>query len=86
MLGCWLKHFQEQFELALQHYMPLDETNRKQLENKLRRVDAVMAKLDPHYAAKLKKSFEKYERHVRSASHSVFQDFIFPIPIHGLSD
>jgi len=79
------KNFKEQFELTTQEYLPLDEVKRRELQKKIGRIDVILGKLDKDYAKKLHRSFEKYERHVRKAGHSVFEDFIFPVPIPGLS-
>ena len=79
------KDFKNRFESAVQEYMPFDELKSKKLKEKIRQISLALPKLNTNYANKLNKSFEKYERHVRRAGHSVFQDFIFPVPIAGLT-
>jgi hypothetical protein len=79
------KNFKEEFEGMVKQYYPFDEENRTALKNKLKEINALIAKLDKDYASILVKSLEKYSRHVKRAGHSVFEDFIFPIPIPGLT-
>jgi hypothetical protein len=80
------KTFESDFELLAEKYFPFDETKKNALRKDIGKIDAVIPSLDKEYGAVLRKSFVKYERHVRKAGHSIFQDFIFPIPIQGLSD
>lgn len=79
------KGFKEKFESAVEEYMPFDEAKVKKLKEEIGRINLVLQKLSTEYAQKLHKSFEKYEKHVRKAGHSVIQDFIFPVPIPGLT-
>jgi hypothetical protein len=80
------KDFKNRFESAVQEYMPFNEQKREKLKAEIGRINLVLQKLNTDYANKLHNSFEKYERHVRRAAHSVFQDFIFPVPIPGLNE
>lgn len=80
------KHFKNQFESAVKQYMPFDEQKREKLKEVIDRINLVMQKLNADYANRLHNSFQKYERHVRRSAHSVFQDFIFPVPIRGLNE
>ena len=80
------KNFEEQFELAVKEYSPFDKEKMQQLKKDVERVKLIVSKLDPQYGSILLRSFEKYERHVRRAGHSVVEDFIFPIPIRGLTN
>jgi mRNA-degrading endonuclease RelE of RelBE toxin-antitoxin system len=79
------KHFEEEFESTLKQSIPFDESIRSQLKDKINQVEQILSKLDNYYASKLHKSFEKYERHVTRAGHSIVEDFIFPMPIRGLT-
>ncbi|MEI6948422.1 hypothetical protein V9K67_14595 [Paraflavisolibacter sp. H34] len=79
------KHFKEQFETLVQQNAPFDEAHRQALIDEIHRVNQVISKLDPFYAKKLHHSLENYAHHVKMASFSVFQDFLFPMPIPGLS-
>lgn len=79
------KNFKEQFELVAKVCMPFDEIKRKEVKNRMKTINLILEKLDRGYANKLHQSFEKYERHVRKAGQSVVQDFIFPLPLPGLT-
>jgi len=79
------KEFKELFEAAIKEYFPFDENKQNELKKEMDKVNLVINKLDKEYAQALGKSFERYARHVKKASHSIFQDFIFPMPIKGLS-
>ncbi len=79
------KGFKEAFEAAIKKYFPFDEAKRNELKKEMDKISLVINKLDKEYAEALGKSFERYAKHVKKAAHSVFQDFIFPMPIKGLS-
>lgn len=80
------KRFEEQFETVVREYGPFDDTKCGNLKQEIKKIYPILEKLDRDYARKLVISFEKYERHVRKAGHTVVEDFIFPVPIPGLSD
>jgi len=79
------KNFKEQFEAAIKKYFPFDEAKRSALKKEIDKVNRVIKKLDKEYAQTLHKSLDRYAKHVKKAAHSIFQDFIFPVPIAGLS-
>lgn len=79
------KGFKEAFEAAIKKYFPFDEAKRNELKKEMDKISLVINKLDKEYGEALGKSFERYAKHVKKAAHSVFQDFIFPMPIKGLS-
>jgi hypothetical protein len=79
------KNFTHELEQAIKEYYPFDEASINRVKANLAQVNVIAAKLDRQYADLLLKSFEKYERHVKRAGHSVIEDFIFPIPISGLT-
>jgi hypothetical protein len=78
--------FKELFEEAIKEYFPFDEGKRIELKKEIDKVNLVIEKLDIEYARVLHKSLEKYARHVKRSTHSVFVDFILPFPIPGLTD
>ena len=80
------KTFKEQFETSVKKYFPFDDAKRNDLKKEIESVNHIIGKLDKEYARALQDSLEGYSRHVRKAAHSVFQDFIFPVPIPGLTD
>lgn len=79
------KQFKDQFETTVKEYFPFDENKRSTLKKEIERVNLVIGKLETTYGLVLHKSLEGYASHVKKARHSVFQDFIFPLPIPGLS-
>jgi len=80
------KRFNEQFEDAARKYAPFDEPQRNALKRELDKVNVIIGKLDEKYAGTLYKSLDKYAKFVAKATHSVFEDFVFPIPVRGLTD
>jgi hypothetical protein len=79
------KRFKTQFDSIVKAYFPFDEDKRNALKQEIERVNVIIAKLDKWYGETLHKSLEGYANHVRKAAHSIFQDFMFPLPIRGLS-
>jgi hypothetical protein len=79
------KCFKAVFEEAIKKYFPFNGEKRNELQKEVESINLILMKLDKEYAKALLKSFDKYAKHVKAATHSVFQDFIFPIPIKGLS-
>ena len=79
------KGFKTAFEAEIKKYFPFDEAKRNELKKEMENSNLIIEKLDKEYAEALGKSLEKYTKHVKAATQSVFQDFIFPMPIKGLS-
>lgn len=79
------KQFKTQFDSIEKAYFPFDENKRRALKNEIEQVNRIIAKLEKTYGEILHKSLDGYASHVRKAAHSIFQDFIFPLPILGLS-
>lgn len=78
--------FTERFETIARKYFPFDEEKRAEMREEVNKVSEVMAKLDNKFFAQtLYTSLQRYADHVKRSIHSVFQDFIFPMPIPGLS-
>ena len=80
------RNFKTQFEIIAKEYYPFDEKQRSALKEEICRVDQIISKLEKNLGQTLYKSLEKYGKHVKKATHTVFQDFIFPVPIAGLTD
>ena len=80
------KNFKDQFEDLVNKYSPFDDTKRNELKREISKISLIVGKLDKEYGQLLYKSFEKYARHVKRATHSVFQDFLFPMPVAGFND
>lgn len=79
------KTFAEQFAAAEKKYFPYDEEKHNELQKEIEKVYGAIEKLDANYAQTLKKGLERFAKHVQRATHSVFQDFIFPLHIPGLT-
>jgi hypothetical protein len=79
------KQFETQFDCIVKVYFPFDENKRQALKKEIEQLNLIIAKLEKTFGEILHKSLDGYANHVRKAAHSVFQDFIFPLPIHGLS-
>ena len=80
------KTFKDEFEATIKKYFPFDDAKRNELKEEIEKLNLVIGKLDKEYAFVLRKSLDGYTKHVKKAAHSVFQDFIFPVPIPGLTD
>lgn len=79
------KQFKDQFETIVKEYFPFDENKRNTLKKEIERINLIIGRLEKTFGQVLHKSLEGYASHVKKATHSVFQDFIFPLPIPGLS-
>lgn len=79
------KNFVTQFEITAKEYFPFNENQRNALKKEIDGVNHIINKLDKTYGQALFKSLEKYGKHVKRSTHTVFQDFIFPVPIPGLT-
>lgn len=80
------KQFKNQFEATVKEYYPFDENKRNALKRKIGQINHIIEKLEKTYGQLLYKSLERYGKHVKKSTHTVFQDFIFPLPIPGLTD
>jgi hypothetical protein len=80
------RNFKEYFEEAAEQYYPFDEGHRQLLKMEIKKVQEIITRLNPAYAAALNKSLERYVIHVKRATYSVFRDFIFPLAMPDLKD
>jgi hypothetical protein len=80
------KNFKEQFEQVADKYYPFDEGHRNLLKLEIMKTQKVITKLNPSYGLALSKSLERYTIHVKRATYSIFQDFIFPLAMLELRD
>ena len=55
------------------------------IKTELEKIEKIMLKLDGQYTSIMHKSMRSFKEHVSNAHHNVLVDFIFPIPIKGLS-
>ena len=80
------KNFKEHFEQVAEQYYPFDEDQRNLLKLEIIKMQKIIARLSPSYGMALSKSLERYTIHVKRATYSIFQDFIFPLAMLGLRD
>jgi hypothetical protein len=80
------KNFEKEFESIAQKYFPFDKEKLSALKKEIERISFTIAKLDTEYAYALQRSLERYSHHVKKASHSIVQDFIFAFHIPGLME
>ena len=79
------KDFNERFEAATKKYFPFDQNRRIALKKEIVSVNFLIERMNTEYAYDLQKSLEEYTRHIRKAAYSIFRDFIFPVPLTGLT-
>jgi pyruvate/2-oxoacid:ferredoxin oxidoreductase beta subunit len=80
------RNFKEHFEQAAEQYYPFDERQRHLLKMEIKKIQEIIIRLNPGYAAALNKSLERYVIHVKKATYSIFRDFIFPLAMPDLKD
>jgi hypothetical protein len=80
------RNFKEHFEQAAEQYYPFDERQRHLLKMEIKKIQEIINRLNPGYAAALNKSLERYVIHVKKATYSIFRDFIFPLAMPDLKD
>jgi hypothetical protein len=66
--------------------LPFGKTNRETaIKKKLKEMEEIITKLGPFYTSLIHKSMQSFKDHVSRAHHNVVIDFIFPMPIKGLT-
>ncbi len=66
--------------------LPKEKTDREAaLKKELLTLEKVVLKLGEEYIAVIHQSMKSFTEHVSQAHHSVLVDFIFPMPIKGLT-
>jgi len=51
----------------------------------LRKIKELLLKFDNEYALAMHESMKSFKEHVSSAHHNILEDFLFPMPIKGLT-
>ena len=80
------KNFIAYFEAIVKKYAPFDNAKREALKKEIDTLNIVISKLDKQFARTLHRSLSNYAEHVMKSDRVLLETFIFPIPIHGLSD
>ena len=78
--------FKKNFESTVKKYAPFDTVKRDALKQEIALTNSLFKKLDKEFAKTLHKSLDGYAKHVGKSARSFFENFIFPIPIKGLTD
>lgn len=79
------KFFQINIE-QLNKTLPQDKAAREAaLKSELKKIEAIVLKLGEENTAIIHRSMNSFKEHVSQAHHSVLLDFVFPMPIKGLT-
>ena len=62
------------------------ESREATIKYELMKLEKIILKLGDDYASVMQHSMKSFKDHVSKAHHNVLVDFIFPMPIKGLSD
>ncbi len=79
------KNFRKDFEELEKRYYPFDEPKREMLRNELDKVNVVISKLDKAVAEILHRSLSEYATHIKRSGIGILDDFVFPLPIKGIT-
>ena len=79
------KNFKSYFEAIVKIYAPFDDAKRKTLEQEINSVNVLIGKLDKEFATAFHTSLSDYAEHVRKADNNPLINFVFPLPIEGLT-
>jgi len=67
--------------------LPEEKTEReKRIKIDLTKIESILLKLDPKYAAVMHHSMESFKQHVSKAHRNILEYFLFPLPLNGLTD
>jgi len=78
--------FEKYFEEIIKEYTPFDDVKRNALKHEMDSLNTIISKLDKDYSKILHKSLSNYAEHVRKAERSFLENFIFPVPLLGITD
>ena len=66
--------------------LPKEKHSREDaIKKELKNLNKIIMKLGKEYTLTMHRSMTSFKNHVSKAHHNVFVDFIFPLPIPGLS-
>lgn len=78
--------FEENIQ-QIDHSLPQNKTERDAaIKNELAKIEAVLEKLDSHFAAILFRSMKSFKEHVSKAHRNALEYLVFPFPIKGITD
>lgn len=79
------KHFEENIEVLDKGLPEGRDMREKAIRSELAELEKIVAKLGKEYVSIMHRSMKSFKDHVSKAHHNVLLDFIFPMPIKGLS-
>lgn len=79
-------NFKHYFEMIVKKYAPFNDVKREELKKEINILNTVIIKLNKKIAKTLHNSLSRYAEHVKKSERSFLGNFIFPIPILGLTD
>ena len=79
------KLFKKNIEELDKHLPEERDEREKAIRNELTILEKIVAKLGKQYVSIMHRSMETFKNHVSKVHHSVLVDFIFPMPIKGLT-
>ena len=66
--------------------LPIEKASREAtLKSELQKLETIVLKLGEDYISVMHRSMKSFKDHVSQAHHSVLVDFIFPMPMKGLT-
>jgi hypothetical protein len=88
-----LEDFYEEVNIDFEHTLknldeslPVEKERRAaEIKVQLLNIENIMLKLGDEYTSSMHQSMKLFKDHVSQAHHNVLVDFLFPIPIKGLS-
>ena len=67
--------------------LPIEKAQRDaSIKKELLDLEKIVLKLGKDYTSAMHRSMNSFKEHISKAHHSVFADFIFPMPIEGITD
>ena len=73
--------------IDLNKSLPKDKAARElSIKEALAGIEKIVLKISKRYVSALHRSMESFKEHVEKAHRSALVDFLFPIPILGLTD
>jgi hypothetical protein len=79
------KVFEENMQ-QLDNDLPIEKAAREAaLKKELMKLETIVLKLGEEYITVMHRSMKSFKDHISQAHHSVLMDFIFPMPIKGIT-
>jgi len=80
------KVFKQNIE-ELNEALPKDYTAREQvIKQEIKKLDVIIAKLGPEYAAAMRKGIQSFSNHVARAHNNVFEYILFPMSFKEITE